>query len=124
MPKPVRVTALAAGALILILSLISISIYWPKLVMLDWGFYKVLLVMGSPVVYILISMTTGQTPCYWLAIGLLKVETFQWLLIECCGRFAATYREMYPIRERQIRVGVSRLRLVEKKGIGTEDEAV
>jgi hypothetical protein len=107
MPRPIRTITLAAGALILIFSLISVSIYWPRLIALDWSFYRILLIVGAPLAYILIAITTGQTPCYWLAIGLLKLETFQWLLIECCDRFVATYKEMYPIRERQVRSTVS-----------------
>lgn len=103
MPKPIRTITLAAGALILILSLISASTFWPMLSKLDWSFYRALLIAGSPLIYILIAVVTNRTLCYWIALALLKAETSQWLLAECFGKFLATYREMYPVRERQVR---------------------
>ncbi len=107
MPRPIRTITLAAGALILILSLISISTFWPMLSKLDWSFYRILVIAGSPLIYLLIAIWSGQTLCYWIALALLKIETFQWLLVECCGQFIATYKEMYPVRERQVRIAIS-----------------
>ena len=106
MPRPIRVITITFGVALLIMSMIPLSIFWPKIVALDWPFYKILGYVSIPVVYFLIATFTGRTACYWLAVALLKAETFQWLMIECCERFIATYKEMYPIRERQVRVAV------------------
>jgi hypothetical protein len=108
MPKPIRNITIAAGSILTVFSLISMSIFWPRISALDWSFFRVLLIAGSPLVYVLIAVLSGRTICYWVAVGLLKLETFQWLLIECSGIFASAYKQIYPIRERQIRAGISR----------------
>lgn len=113
MPRPIRVVTLTAGAALLLLSMIPLSIFWPKIVALDWPFFKVLALVSIPLAYALIVTYTGRTVCYWLAVVLLKAETFQWLVIECCGRFIATYKEMYPVRERQVRIAVGRNNKIE-----------
>jgi len=106
MPRPIRVITLTAGVALLLLSTIPLSIFWPKIMALDWPFFKILGYGSIPIVYGLIVTFTGRTACYWVAVALLKAETFQWLVVECCGRFVATYKEMYPVRERQVRIAV------------------
>jgi hypothetical protein len=106
MSKPIRIATLSAGTLLLVLSLISLTTFWPRITALDWPFFRVFLIVSLPLIYFLIATFSGQTACYWIALALLKAETFQWLLMECSGQFVATYKALYPIRERQVRIAI------------------
>lgn len=108
MPRPIRISILTTGALLLVFSLISVSVFWPRIVALDWRFFEVLAFVGLPFTYIVVSALTGHTPCYWAAIALLKLEAVQWVIVDGFGLMGALCKQMYPKHEYGIREEVGR----------------